>query len=112
LYDLVIIGGGPAGLTAAIYAGRSKLKTLLLTGLVPGGQIFLTYRVENYPGFPETITGPVLVEKMISQVSRFGAEIKEEKATKVDLRSRPYRISAGDIIPQFTSLHRILPLRF
>jgi thioredoxin reductase (NADPH) len=94
LYDLVIIGGGPAGLTAAIYAGRSKLKTLLLTGSLPGGQIFLTYNVENYPGFPETISGPELVDKMISQVKKFGAEISEEKATKVDLSSHPYKITA------------------
>ncbi|MFC1802499.1 thioredoxin-disulfide reductase [Thermoproteota archaeon] len=96
MYDLVIIGGGPAGLTAAIYAGRSKLKTLLLTGTVPGGQIFLTYRVENYPGFPEEITGPDLVDKMLVQVKRFGAEIREEKATKVELKSRPYKITVGE----------------
>jgi thioredoxin reductase (NADPH) len=96
LYDLVIIGGGPAGLTAAIYAGRSKLKTLLLTGAVPGGQIFLTYRVENYPGFPESVTGPDLVDKMISQVKRFGAEIREEKASEVDLKLPPYKIRVGE----------------
>jgi thioredoxin reductase (NADPH) len=104
LYDLVIIGGGPAGLTAAIYAGRSKLNTLLVTGAVPGGQIFLTYSVENYPGFPETVAGPELVDKMISQVIRFGAEIKEEKATKVDLTSLPYKIKAGGEIIETSSL--------
>jgi thioredoxin reductase (NADPH) len=104
LYDLVIIGGGPAGLTAAIYAGRSKLKTLLLTGPVPGGQIFLTYSVENYPGFPETVTGPELVNKMITQVKRFGAEIIEEKATKVDLTLQPYKISVGEEIIETSSL--------
>jgi thioredoxin reductase (NADPH) len=104
LYDLVIIGGGPAGLTAAIYAGRSKLNTLLVTGAVPGGQIFLTYNVENYPGFPETVAGPELVDKMISQVIRFGAEIKEEKATKVDLTSLPYKIKAGGEIIETSSL--------
>ena len=107
MYDLVIIGGGPAGLTAAIYAGRSKLKTILLTGTVPGGQIFLTYRVENYPGFPEEIKGPDLVDKMLAQVKRFGTEIREEKATKVDFKSRPYkRVLLLIRKSQFRSLYR------
>lgn len=96
LYDLVIIGGGPAGLTAGIYAGRSKLKTLLLAGKVPGGQIFLTYQVENYPGFPEGITGPDLVDRMVAQVKRFGAELREDKATGVDFSSTPYKVNTGD----------------
>jgi thioredoxin reductase (NADPH) len=88
----VIIGGGPAGLTAGIYAGRSKLKTLLLAGNVPGGQIYLTYQVENYPGFPESISGPDLVDRMIAQVKRFGAEFREEQVTGVELSSIPYKI--------------------
>lgn len=96
LYDLIIIGGGPAGLTAGIYAGRAKLKTLLLAGRVPGGQIYLTYHVENYPGFHDGITGPEIVERMISQVKRFGAEILEEVATKVDFASLPYRVYIGE----------------
>ncbi len=96
MYDLVIIGGGPAGLTAGIYAGRSKLKTLLLAGAVPGGQIYLTYQVENYPGFPGSISGPDLVDRLVAQVKRFGAEIREEEATRVDFSSRPYRVYVGD----------------
>ncbi|TRO55039.1 thioredoxin-disulfide reductase, partial [Candidatus Bathyarchaeota archaeon] len=96
MYDLVIIGGGPAGLTAGIYAGRAKLKTLVVAGTVPGGQIYLTYQVENYPGFPESITGPDLVERMVAQVKRFGAEIREETATKVDFSSKPYVVYVGE----------------
>lgn len=98
LYDLVIIGGGPAGLTAGIYAGRAKLKTLLLASRVAGGQIYLTYQVDNYPGFPDGITGPEIVERMISQVRRFGAEILEEVATKVDFGSQPYRVYVGETL--------------
>ena len=96
LYDLIIIGGGPAGLTAGIYAGRSKLKTLLIAGNVPGGQIYLTYQVENYPGFPESITGPDLVDRLVAQVKRFGAELKEQEATKIDLSTQPYKVNIGD----------------
>ena len=96
MYDLVIIGGGPAGLTAGIYAGRAKLKTLVIAGSVPGGQIYLTYQVENYPGFPESITGPDLVERMVAQVKRFGAEMREETATRVDFSSKPYLVFVGE----------------
>ena len=96
MYDVIIIGGGPAGLTAGIYAGRSKLKTLLIAGNVPGGQIYLTYQVDNYPGFPESITGPDLVERMVAQVKRFGAEFKEQEASKVDLSSQPYKVYIGE----------------
>ena len=95
MYDLIIIGGGPAGLTAGLYAGRSKLKTLLLAGKVPGGQINLTYTVENYPGFPESISGPELITRMMKQVRNFGAEIKEEEATSVDFSKHPYKVFIG-----------------
>jgi thioredoxin reductase (NADPH) len=104
LYDLVIIGGGPAGLTAGIYAGRSKLKTLLLAGAVPGGQIYLTYQVENYPGFPGSITGPDLVDRLVTQVKRFGAELREEEATRVDFSSKPYRVYVGEEIIESRSV--------
>jgi len=104
LYDVVIIGGGPAGLTAGIYAGRSKMRTLLLAGNVPGGQIYLTYQVENYPGFPVSITGPDLVEKMVAQVKRFGAEFREEEATRVDFSSTPYKVYAGEDIIETRSV--------
>ena len=92
MYDIVIIGGGPAGLTAAIYAGRMKRKTLLSTGPSPGGQIYLTYQVDNYPGFPEGITGPALVDRLIKQVERFGAEIDERMVDSVDFSSHPYKV--------------------
>ena len=96
MYDLIIIGGGPAGLTAGIYAGRSKLKTLLLAGSMPGGQIYLTYQVENYPGFPDAITGPKLVERLVSQVKKFGADFRKDEATGVDFVSIPYKVMVQD----------------
>jgi thioredoxin reductase (NADPH) len=96
LHDLIIIGAGPAGLTAAIYAGRAKLDTLLIAGKTPGGQIYLTYQVENYPGFPDGVTGPELVERMVTQVKRFGAKIVEKEATKVDFTSEPYKVYIKD----------------
>jgi len=96
LYDIAIIGGGPAGLTAAIYTGRAKRKTVLFTGQDIGGQISLTFQVENYPGFPESITGPDLVERMAEQARKFGAETDERTVTGVDLSKRPYRLMVGD----------------
>ncbi len=96
MHDLIIIGAGPAGLTATIYAGRAKLDTLLIAGKTPGGQIYLTYQVENYPGFPDGVTGPELVDRMVSQVKRFGAKIIEEEATKVDFTSDPYKVYIKD----------------
>lgn len=98
LYDIAIIGGGPAGLTAAIYAGRMKRKTILFTGPSKGGQIYLTYQVDNYPGFPEGVTGPDLVDKLVVQVKRFGAEIDERLVGSVDFSSPPYRLKIGDDI--------------
>lgn len=74
-YDLIVIGGGPAGLTAAIYGGRGQLRTLVIEKGLPGGQIADTQDVENYPGFPEVITGPDLAERFAKQAQRFGAEI-------------------------------------
>lgn len=81
--DLIIIGGGPAGLTAAIYGGRSKLKTLLLDKQLPGGQLNETTEVENFPGFEEAIQGPELMRRMRAQAARFGVEILMEGATDV-----------------------------
>lgn len=96
MYDIAIIGGGPAGLTAAIYAGRMKRKTIIATGPSKGGQIFLTYQVDNYPGFPDGVTGPELVTKFVAQVERFGAKIDERMVTSVDFSSIPYKITIGD----------------
>lgn len=96
LYDVIILGAGPAGLTAAIYAARARLKTLIVTGPMVGGQIALTYQVDNYPGFPGGITGPDLVSLMRDQAERFEAEFLEEEATAVDFSKRPHKVFVGE----------------
>ena len=85
LYEIVIIGGGPAGLTAGIYGSRSKRDTLIIEKLLPGGQVGLTDLVENYPGFPEGINGPDLVKRMEEQVKKFGAEILTDEIIDISL---------------------------
>jgi thioredoxin reductase (NADPH) len=88
-YDLVIIGGGPAGLTAATYAGRAAIKTLVLLGSNPGGQVSNSEQVENFPGFPEGISGVELAQRMQAQAKRFGAELSVDSVTEVDFTSSP-----------------------
>jgi len=92
VYDLVIIGGGPAGLTAAVYAGRAALKTLVLTGPSPGGQVTSIDLVENFSGFPEGIAGAELAQRMQSQAEHFGAQIALDIVTEVDFSTRPFTI--------------------
>ncbi len=95
-YDVIVIGSGPAGLTAAIYATRANLKTLVIAGAVAGGQLMITTDVENYPGFPGGVQGPELMELWRKQAERFKADFIEDDVTKVDFRSKPLQVWTTD----------------
>ena len=98
LHEVIIIGSGPAGYTAAVYAARAELKPLMFAGLQPGGQLMLTSDVENWPGEAEGVLGPELMEKLKKQAERFGTDIRQDEIVKVDFSERPFKVvtTAGE----------------
>ena len=104
-YDVIVLGSGPAGLTAAIYTSRAELKTLILAGNEPGGQLTTTTDVENFPGFPEGIMGPELMTKMIEQGKRFGGELKNQSADSIEvINDKEFKVKSGDEVFEAKSI--------
>ncbi|MCK5358388.1 MAG: FAD-dependent oxidoreductase, partial [Elusimicrobiales bacterium] len=90
--DIIIIGGGPAGLTAGIYSARGGAKAAIFSGMLPGGQLIQTMEVENFPGFFESTPGADIMQKMIQQAKRLGCEISSDEITEVDFNVKPFKI--------------------
>ena len=93
---MIIIGGGPAGYTAALYAARANLSPLVIEGFNWGGQLMITSEVENYPGYRDGVMGPEMMAEFRAQAARFGAEFVTDDVTRVDLSERPFKIYVGD----------------
>ena len=96
VHDVIILGSGPAGLTAAVYSARANLSPLLIDGSQPGGQLTITTDVENFPGFPKGIMGPQLIQDMRAQAERFGTQFRQGQVTRVDLHAQPFRLTVDD----------------
>src|ERR671933_2077899 len=93
---VIIIGGGPAGYTAALYSARANLNPLVIEGFAWGGQLMITSDVENYPGYPDGILGPNMMQDFRRQAERFGADFETDDVTRVDFSERPFRVWVGD----------------
>src|SRR3989442_10469435 len=96
IHEVIVIGGGPAAYTAALYSARADLKPLVIEGFRWGGQLMITSDVENYPGYPDGVMGPEMMQEFRRQAGRFGAEFLTDDVTRVDFSERPFRVYVGD----------------